>query len=272
LRDWPIRAASGHERSERGRQRISVQRPLASPLTRRIEPIVKPTPAHFPVSRRAFIASGAAFCAATAARVRAAAPADTPVVSAPDARERLEDGNERFVSGKLSHPDLAVERRRAFATYQAPFATLLSCSDSRVPPELIFDQNLGDLFIVRVAGNVADTVGLATLEYGYSALNSKLIVVLGHEGCGAVKATVDALQTGVELPPHLNALEHAIAPAIAGIAKTGTLDDCVVANVRNQVARLSRSQPVLSKAVASGDLKIVGAEYTLASGKVRFLD
>jgi carbonic anhydrase len=223
------------------------------------------------MSRRAFAAAAAALVASRAARADAAAPAGTPVVDPTEALDRLEGGNERFVKGTISHT-LAADRRRAFATYQAPFATLLSCSDSRVPPELIFDQNLGDLFIVRVAGNFADTVGLATLEYGYSALNSKLIVVLGHEGCGAIKATVDALKSGTELPPHLNALQHGIAPGIAAIAKTGTYDDCVIANVRNQVKELRAAGPVLGKAVGTGDLNIVGAEYTLASGKVKFLE
>ena len=225
------------------------------------------------LSRRGFVTSAAAAMSvlATHREVRAAAAVSAPV--APDAAlARLVAGNARFVAGNLTHGNLAVERRRAFAAYQAPFATLLSCSDSRVPAELIFDQNLGDLFVIRVAGNFADDVGIATIEYGYAALHSKLIVVLGHEGCGAIKATVDAIKTGTDLPKHLNALQHGISPGIKSIAKSGTYEACVVANVRAQVAGLRASQPVLRKAVASGDLRVVGAEYTLRSGKVALLD
>lgn len=232
-----------------------------------------PTPDDRGVSRQRFCASIAAFLAAAAlgGNAGAAPPAGTPQVRPSEALARLMSGNGRFVSGNLTQGNIALERRRAFATFQAPFATVLSCSDSRVPPELIFDQNLGDLFIVRVAGNFADDVGLATIEYGYSALHAKLLVVLGHEGCGAIKATVDAIRSGTELPPHLIALQRGIAPGIASVAATGTYNDCVIANVRAQVAKLSRAQPVLAKAVAAGDLQIVGAEYALKSGKVTLL-
>jgi len=224
------------------------------------------------VSRRAFVTSAAAALSGLALRTDgAAAPPSAPAVLPDDALARLVAGNKRFVDGNLSHGNIAVERRRAFTAYQAPFATLLSCSDSRVPPELIFDQNLGDLFIVRVAGNFADAVGLGTIEYGYSALHAKLIVVLGHESCGAIKATVDAIKSGIELPPHLNALQHGIAPGIKAIAKSGSYEDCVIANVRQQVSNLTHAQPILAKAAASGDLRIVGAEYKLHSGKVTLL-
>jgi carbonic anhydrase len=224
------------------------------------------------VSRGRFIAGAAASAAtfALAAGASAAPPAGAAVGPA-EALARLTAGNARFVRGNLTHGNLAVERRRLFAAYQAPFASILSCSDSRVPPELVFDQNVGDLFVVRVAGNFADDVGLGTLEYGYSALHSKLLLVLGHEGCGAVKATVDAIKTATHLPPHLDALQHAISPGVASIAKTASYNDCVVANVRTQVTNLRNAKPVLAAAVASGDLRVVGAEYTLHSGKVTLL-
>jgi carbonic anhydrase len=225
------------------------------------------------ISRRLFVAGAAAAASALSmAPGAAAAPPSGLAVRPDDALARLTTGNARFVAGNLTHGNIAVERRRAFAAYQAPFASVLSCSDSRVPPELIFDQNLGDLFVIRVAGNFADEVGLATIEYGYSALHSKLLLVLGHEGCGAIKATVDAIKSDTELPPHLNALQRGITPGIASIAKTGTYGDCVIANVRAQVANLRHAKPVLAQAVASGDLRIVGAEYTLHSGKVTLLD
>jgi carbonic anhydrase len=225
------------------------------------------------ISRRLFVASACAAAGAFTIRTgAAAAPPSGPAVRPDEALARLTAGNARFVAGNLTHGNIAVERRRAFAAYQAPFASVLSCSDSRVPPELIFDQNLGDLFVIRVAGNFADDVGLATIEYGYGALHAKLLLVLGHEGCGAIKATVDAIKSGTELPPHLNALQHGIAPGIESIAKGGTYEDCVIANVRTQVANLRQAKPVLAQAVASGDLRIVGAEYTLHSGKVTLVD
>jgi len=225
------------------------------------------------ISRRLFVAGAAAAASAVSLAAGAvAAPPAGPAVQPDDALGRLTAGNARFVAGNLTHGNIAVERRRAFAAYQAPFASVLSCSDSRVPPELIFDQNLGDLFVIRVAGNFADEIGLATIEYGYSALHAKLLLVLGHEGCGAIKATVDAIKSNTELPRHLDALQREITPGIESIAKTGTYDECVIANVRTQVANLRHAKPVLAGAVASGDLRIVGAEYTLRSGKVTLLD
>ena len=203
--------------------------------------------------------------------VQAAQPTATSAVSPDVALSRLQEGNRRFVKGALANGNLGAERRLAFAEHQAPFASVLSCSDSRVSPELIFDQHIGDLFVVRVAGNFADTVGLGTLEYGYSNLNAKLIVILGHEGCGAIKATVDAIKSGSQLPPHLNALQAGIEPGIKSIAKTGSYEDAVLANVRAQVLQLSSAGPVLAAAVARGDLRIVGAEYTLLSGEVTVL-
>jgi carbonic anhydrase len=225
------------------------------------------------ISRRHFVASAAAAASALSIAGRAAAATTAgPAIPPGQALARLTAGNARFVAGNLTHGNLAVERRRAFAAYQAPFASILSCSDSRVPPELVFDQNLGDLFVIRVAGNFADDVGLATIEYGYSALHSKLLLVLGHEGCGAIKATVDAIRSKTELPPHLVALQRAIAPGIESVARTGSYDDCVVANVRTQVAHLQQAKALLERAVADGDLRVVGAEYTLHSGKVTLLD
>ena len=122
-----------------------------------------------------------------------------------------------------------------------------------------------------VAGNFADTVGLGTLEYGYSNLNANLIVVLAHVSCGAIKATVDAIKSGTQLPPHLNAFQAGIESGITSIAKTGSYEDAVLANVRAQVLQLRNAGPVLAAAVARGDLRIVGAEYKLLSGEVTAL-
>lgn len=169
------------------------------------------------------------------------------------------------------HQNGVIERRLALTSHQAPFASILSCSDSRVPPELVFDAGVGDLFVVRNAGNFVGPPVLGTLEYGYDMLGVKLIIVLGHEKCGAVSATYDALRERKPLPPNLDALEAGIAPGISGIvAAGGTLHRAVVANARAQAASLLRS-PVLGPAIKNGTCTIAAADYDFAGGKVRFL-
>jgi carbonic anhydrase len=200
----------------------------------------------------------------------AAAPAGASVAPA-DALARLTAGNARFVSGSLSQQDAVTERRLALTGHQAPFAAILSCSDSRVPPELVFDQNVGDLFVFRNAGNFVDPAVLGTMEYGYANLGVKLIVVLGHEECGAVKATVGALADAKPLPPNLDVLEHAIAPGIGSVvAAHGTTHAAVVANATAQAKKFAASS-VLGPAITSGDLVIAAADYDFATGAVRFL-
>jgi carbonic anhydrase len=200
----------------------------------------------------------------------AAAPAATSVPPA-EALARLVAGNKRFVAGTLSNQDGVTERRLALTGHQAPFATILSCSDSRVPPELVFDQNVGDLFVFRDAGNFVSDNVLGTLEYGYGALGVKLIVVLGHESCGAIAATYDAVAENKPLPPNLDVLQHAIAPGIASVvAAKGSKQEAVVANVRAQAEKLKAS-PVLGPAIASGDCKVVAAEYRFHTGVIDFL-
>ena len=156
-------------------------------------------------SRSAILRLGAAAMLAGAAvgPARAAAPASASMSPA-DALARLQAGNTRFVAGTLSQASAATERRLALTGHQAPFAAVLSCSDSRVPPELVFDQNVGDLFVFRNAGNFVDPAVLGTMEYGYAHLGVKLIVVLGHEACGAVKATAQAVHDHKRLPPNLD--------------------------------------------------------------------
>jgi carbonic anhydrase len=193
-------------------------------------------------------------------------------VPAVEALARLAAGNRRFVAGSMTNQNGVVERRTALAGGQAPFATILSCSDSRVAPELVYDQRVGDLFVVRNAGNFVTDAVLGTIEYGYAALGSKLIVVLGHESCGAIGATYDALKSGTPLKPHLDAIEHGIAAGIAGVvAAHGTKNDASVANAKAQAAKLRAASDVLRAGIATGDLHVVAAEYHLAGGGVTVL-
>jgi len=201
----------------------------------------------------------------------AAAPLAASVPAA-EALARLAAGNQRFARGSLTHQDGLVERRMALRKGQAPFATILSCSDSRVPPELIFDQDVGDLFVIRDAGNFVNAAVLGTAEYGYRSLGSKLILVLGHEGCGAIAATFEALKSGKRLPPHLDAIENGIEAGIARVvASNGTEDAASVANAKAQAAKFGALSSVLAPGIASRDLEVAAAVYHLTSGKVEIV-
>jgi carbonic anhydrase len=186
---------------------------------------------------------------------------------------KLMDGNKRFVAGQLTHPNQSVERRKEVAAGQKPFATIVTCSDSRVPPEVLFDQGLGDLFVVRVAGNVVDNDGLGSIEYAVHHLHTPLVLVLGHRRCGAVAAAIEAAKGN---PPegHLRFITAKIAPLYKDVKhKPGDpLENLVKFNVRHVVRGLSSSKPFLAKAVKAGEVKIVGAYYDLDSGKVELLN
>ena len=225
-------------------------------------------------SRLGFLRAGAATAAVLAGAVRSrvgAAEAPATSVAPGEALRRLVAGNARFVSGALTQQNSVTERRLAFTGHQAPFASILTCSDSRVPPELLFDQNVGDLFIYRNAGNFVQPAVLGTLEYGYGALGVKFILVLGHEGCGAVKATYGAIEDSKPLPQNLDVIENAISPGIGTVvAHKGTLHDAVVANAKAQAAKMS-SSPVLGPAIASGEVHVVAADYNFQTGKVTLL-
>lgn len=184
---------------------------------------------------------------------------------------RLEAGNARYVSGSLKNYEGIAERRIALAGGQAPYVSILSCSDSRVPPELVFDEHVGDLFIFRNAGNFVDPAVLGTLEYGYSVLGVKLILVLGHESCGAVGATYDAVKEHRALPPNLDVIQKGIQDGIRSVVSAnGTKNAATVANAKAQAAKIG-SSPVLGPAIASGACKVVAAEYHLAAGKVTLI-
>lgn len=196
-------------------------------------------------------------------------------VDATQALTRLQEGNARFAAGKPQHPHEASAWRRTLEKGQHPFAVILGCSDSRVPPELIFDQGLGDLFVVRVAGNIVDTDVIATVEYAIDHLDTQLIVVMGHSNCGAVTATLDHLADADGEPAEVVSLLYRIEPAFMGIPKDlprqQRIDQAVNRNVELSVRRLSRV-PDLRRGVVAGKIKIVGAVYHMHTGKVEILD
>jgi carbonic anhydrase len=195
---------------------------------------------------------------------------DTPIRDSTDALRTLLEGNARYVTAKLTHPDQTAERRAEVAAAQHPFAAIFGCSDSRVPAEIVFDQGLGDLFVVRVAGPVLDFAVLGSLEFAALELKVPLILVLGHERCGAVTATLEALDKGTTPTGHLTHLVDAISPAVkrARGRPGDPLDNAVRANVELVVEKLRTSRQVLAGQVSSGKLRIVGARYDLDSGRV----
>lgn len=181
-----------------------------------------------------------------------------------EALQYLREGNKRFVTNKLHdvHPTRNLERVKETAGGQKPFAAVLSCADSRVPVEIIFDQGFGDVFVTRVAGNIVTNEIIGSLEFGTAVLGSKVLMVLGHSACGAVAATV----SGSAVPGVISSLYYSIAPAVQK-TKGANLDATIAENVRVQIEQLKVS-PVLSGLVNEGKLKIVGGVYDLASGKV----
>jgi carbonic anhydrase len=179
------------------------------------------------------------------------------------------DGNRRYITQKSSHPNQAMERRREILEGQNPFAVIIGCSDSRVPPEIIFDQGLGDLFVVRVAGNILDDVVLGSVEYAVEHLGVKLVVVLGHTKCGAVTAATK----GGEPADHTSSLMDAIKPAVekAKNQPGDLLDNAIKSNVEITVSRLRSSELILSERIKTGKLQVIGAIYDLGSGVVDVL-
>jgi carbonic anhydrase len=202
------------------------------------------------------------------------AGAGAPNAIAPaDALTRLMDGNARYAANAPSNKDYSAGRASR-VTAQYPIAAIVGCADSRVAPELAFDQGPGDLFVVRVAGNFVNEDGLASLEYGVKFLGVPLIMVLGHTHCGAVSATVDAIQKHVVLPGHLPDLVRSIKPAVAIAQLHGDADlkeRTTVENVRLNANRLSVSKPLIGQYVKEGKVKVVGGVYDLATGKVTLL-
>ena len=196
-----------------------------------------------------------------------------PNAIAPEAAsKRLSDGNARYASNNMQEKDFSADRAKR-ATAQYPFAAILSCADSRVAPELIFDQGPGELFIVRVAGNVANADGIASLEYAVQVLNTPLIMVLGHSGCGAVDAAIKVAAGQLSLPGHLPGLISQIMPAVKNAPKGdgSKLDSAIEENVRLGVKKISAAGPILSKAAKAKKIMVTGGVYDIATGKIRLV-
>ncbi len=229
------------------------------------------------LNRRAFSATavGGVLGAAGISEAAQQEPAHEPAPeSCEEALKRLLAGNRRFVSGELKHPHLGKDWRKRLAGGQKPFATILGCSDSRVPPELLFDQGFGDLFVIRVAGNVIDTDVTGSIEYGVDHLSTRLVVVMGHDGCGAVTAALQADKDLSKEANEIKSLVGKIKPATKSVDSSlefpKRLKLSVEANVRASVKML-KAVPDLAKAEKTNAAKIIGCVYDIATGNVRTL-
>lgn len=236
------------------------------------------------ISRRDLMATGGALGAAsiiggcTAAAQDASATIAVPPASelTPDqALALLREGNEAFLRGEQTSVLTSAQRRLELAAGQNPFAAYVTCSDSRVPPELLFGRGLGELFIIRNAGNTVDTVALGSIEYAVAVLNVPLVVVMGHESCGAVKAATEVVTANATFPGSIGPMIEPIIPAVlqARNEPGDLLDNSVRSNVRRVVRQLRQgTDPLMLEPQRAGRLKVVGAYYSLASGAVDFFD
>ncbi|MBN3871505.1 MAG: carbonic anhydrase [Nostoc sp.] len=190
-------------------------------------------------------------------------------ISPNEAVRRLLDGNQRFIHQKRQYPDQSLEHLRLVAKAQYPFAAILGCADSRVPAEIVFDQGLGDLFVVRVAGNVVSDTVIGSLEYSTTVLGSQLIVILGHKRCGAVAEAIK----NEPLPGRIGLIIEGIKPSVERVKfRTGdNMQDAVIANIQYQAEKLQESSTVLAKLLHQGKLKIVSACYDIDTGKVNII-
>ena len=195
------------------------------------------------------------------------------MISASEALERLRDGNMRFARGSANNLlSISQARRAELVDGQTPFAVIVACSDSRVPVELLFDQGLGDLFVVRVAGNIVAPSQIGSVEFAAANLGTRLVVVLGHSNCGAVDAALGELsQEQEKRSPNLQSIVNRIRPALE-VLENPSLNDAVAANVRNSVKQLRHGSEILEASIDSGELTVVGAEYSIESGVVDFFD
>jgi carbonic anhydrase len=197
-----------------------------------------------------------------------------PNINTPEeAIQELKRGNERFFGGAVSRPEISAFERRAQIITQTPFAVVLGCSDSRVPIEIVYDQGLGDLFIVRVAGQIVDSATLGSIEYAITHLKCHLVVVMGHEGCGAVKAALMSDQQIAAEPQHIQYLIGRIRPAVRALPRIrdekARMREAVVSHIRHQVHQLRQNQ-VVQAAVAQSQIAVIGAFYEIGSGAVDF--
>jgi len=184
-----------------------------------------------------------------------------------EALERLAAGNRRYVTEKYAKTDIGVKKRAELTKGQEPFAIILGCSDSRIPPEIVFDQGLGQLFVVRTAGQVVDDVVLGSIEYAVEHLDVRLILVLGHQDCGAVKAALENKQG----PMHIASILQSIAPAVETAKKNRTgelLLNAIKSNIEITVEKLQSTSPILKKAIMRKGLQIIGAIHNICDGSV----
>ncbi|MBU2865084.1 carbonic anhydrase [Reinekea forsetii] len=203
------------------------------------------------------------------------------MISATEALERLKVGNERFVAGNSQHEEMSSEKRRQLVVAeQKPFAVILGCSDSRVPAEIVFDQGLGDLFVIRVAGNIVAPSQVGSIEFAVEQFGTPLVVVLGHSNCGAIKSTIEVIRGNVDSSSHnLNSIVSRIRPVIETLCESNISEDeeelkkySIRANVRASVGHIRYSSPILEKLVQQEKVTVVGAEYSLETGVVNFID
>jgi len=201
-------------------------------------------------------------------------------ISAQEALERLRAGNRRFVAQAGGAPTNTPARRFELPTHSQPFATILGCSDARVPAEIVFDQGLGDLFVIRVAGNIVSPSQIGSVEFAASRFGTRLVVVLGHSQCGAVSATIEELQRPAEnQSPNLRSIVDRVRPAVEGLLSTELTRDpqalyrlAVRANISVSVSHLRYSSDVLEKLIYQHGLVVVGAQYSVESGVVEFFE
>ena len=200
---------------------------------------------------------------------KASSPADA-------ALQKLAEGNARFVSGEMIHPNLSKEKRAELAKGQSPYAIIVSCSDSRVPPELVFDAGPGDLFIIRVAGNVVGDDAMASIEYAVAVLGSPLVVVMGHESCGAVGAAVKSETENTEFGGSIHDLVETIRPSVQTAMKRAKGKDVLEAAIEDNAVRvageLANSKPYVGAAAADGKVHVLAARYDLDTGAVTLYD
>ncbi|HYO18539.1 MAG TPA: carbonic anhydrase [Dermatophilaceae bacterium] len=187
---------------------------------------------------------------------------------------KLARGNERFVAGDHWHPNQDAARRDSLTEGQTPFAVFFGCADSRVAAEIIFDRGLGDLFVVRTAGHVIDPGVLGSVEFGVAILNIPLVVILGHDSCGAVAATVEAVRDGVLPGGYIRDIVERVTPSVLAAQRAGmsTADEIEAEHVRHTLRLLTERSRLVSDRVASGQLAVVGAVYNLGDGRARIVD
>jgi carbonic anhydrase len=204
----------------------------------------------------------------------AQAEPELPAVSGDQALRTLLEGHQRYITGKPLRPHQTAAHRTAIAQSQHPIAVIVGCSDSRVPVEIIFDQGLGDLFVIRLAGHILTDAVVGSIEYAVEELSVPLVVVLGHQRCGAVSAAVAATSSETPIPGHIETLVNAIKPAVAQVKDLpgDVVDNAVRAHVSLVVAQLRSSLPLLAPLVQAGKLKIVGGRIDLDSGEIEMIE